>query len=188
MPLAYFCIHSKEIRKRKALPPEAAEPSVADLQSFLLEAAWSRRIGDLPAPWEDYKLRAVQHGRGLMATVFDRADEPLLGFAVSMHSSHGRPLWRTLTALQQCFGTLEQTAPPDRQWCAWAWHGSHAVPEPEHTLLERLVCAASQAWVLRKGGGRLADAASGIMSAPAGRRADEPLRARTAGPPMARPG
>ncbi|MEH3084958.1 MAG: hypothetical protein PGN26_00080 [Xylophilus ampelinus] len=164
MPLAYFCIHPQAVHKRKPSPPLADEPSASDLEGLLLDGIWSRHLEDLPPPWNGYQVKAVQQGRGLLATVFRRSADPVVSFAVSMHSSHGRPLWRTLTALRQGFGDVEQFPPPHRQWCAWIWYGEHFSPG-ESALLERLVCAASEAWVRRKAEARTARIATGAVSA-----------------------
>ena len=138
---------------------------------MLQTALSTRRPTPFPHTQDGWVCEAANHSGALTLRVGSQRG-PLVTMGVATRTTHGLPLWRTLTALSPGQGLAVGTEPPRRIWCGWVWHETPSAGDQDLILgaaydLARTWAAEKDQWSriyaargFRRGGGEQASQAA----------------------------
>lgn len=131
-----ICLRSAKSFSAEQVPAPAFPRQLVLLQEMLHTALSTRRPTPFPHTRDGWVCEAANHSGALTLRIHG-PHGPLVTIGAATRTTHGLPLWRTLTALVPGQGLAVGTEAPRRIWCAWIWHEP---PSAEHQDL--VLCAA----------------------------------------------
>lgn len=142
------CLRSGQTYGAGQVPATDFPHRSAPLRDMLETALSTRRPAAFPETRHDWSCEAANHGGALTLRICSPRG-PVVTLGVATRTTHGRPLWRMLTALVPGQGLAAGTDAPTRLWCAWVWHEQHPSEEDQSLLMTSAYILAAT-WAAQK--------------------------------------